>query len=36
MAETCRPKRREPMTVKVKAYKRDGKPVKAHRRHTPR
>lgn len=36
MACTCKPKRSGPMTVKVKAHKRDGVKVKSHRRHTPR
>lgn len=36
MACTCKPKRKSPMTVKVRAYKRKTGSVKRHLRHTPR
>lgn len=33
----CKPKRRGPMTVSVKRYKRsNGTPVKRHKRHKPK
>ena len=32
----CKPKRRGPMTVKVKRHKRNGSNVKGHRRHKPK
>lgn len=32
----CKPKRRGPMTVKVKRHRRNGTMVKSHKRHKPK